>query len=117
MTAAGRPPAQATFRAASHTALIPPRRGSSQVRRPFPSSDTAIARRDGVSRTTAASPPGGTTVPDPTSWSYCLVTHLRLAPPGDSSSARSAPLGLSTGSSVGGTGSSARRAGRARSIS
>ena len=52
---------------------MPPRRGSSHVRRPLPSSEIAIARRDGVSRTTPASPPGRTTVPEPTSWSYWLV--------------------------------------------
>ena len=71
MTAAGRAPVQATLRAASQTAAAPPRRGSSHVRRPLPSSEIAIARRDGVSRTTPASPPGRTAVPEPTSWSYC----------------------------------------------
>jgi hypothetical protein len=71
VTAAGRAPEQATFRAASHTAAMPPRRGSSQVRRPSPSSDTAMARPDGAMRTTPASEPGRTTVPEPTSWSYC----------------------------------------------
>ena len=117
MTAAGRAPVQATLRAASHTALIPPRRGSSQVRRPFPTSDTAIAREDGVSRTTAASPPGRTTVPDPTSWSYCRVTQRRLAVPGEASSARRAVSVEVSGSSATSTGSSTRRAGRARATS
>ena len=41
-------------------------RGSSQVRRPLPSSATAMARSDGVRRTTPASPPGRTIVPEPT---------------------------------------------------
>ena len=46
VTAAGRAPVQATLRAASQTALMPPRRGSSQVRRPLPSRLIAMARSE-----------------------------------------------------------------------
>ncbi len=73
--AAGSAPLHATFRTACATASRPPRRGSSATRAPSPSSATATARFDGVRRTTAASPPGRSTVPEPTSWSYWAYTH------------------------------------------
>ena len=92
--------------------LMPPRRGSSQVRRPLPSSATAIARCDGVSRTTAASPPGRMTVPEPTRWSYCRVIQRRLAIFGRPSSARNVAVG-SAGRAGRSSGRSRSRAGRA----
>ena len=75
MIAAGSAPLHATFRTACATASRPPRRGSSATRAPSPSRATATARFDGVSRTTAASPPGRSTVPEPTSWSYWAYTQ------------------------------------------
>ena len=113
MIAAGSAPVQATFSTDCATASRPPRSGSSATRAPSPSSETAIARSEGVSRTTAASPPGRITVPEPTSWSYCAYTHAFEQMFGRASSAASSAEG-SAGSAIAASasGSSASAAGR-----
>ena len=93
--AAGVPPVQATFSADSQTASAPPRRGSSQTRRPLPSSDIEMARSEGVRRTTPASAPGRTIEPEPTYWSYWPYTHALEAMLGAASSVSSVAPGSS----------------------
>ena len=66
VTPRGAPPEQETLRAASHTAMAAPCRGSRKTWRPFPSVDTASARRVPLTRSTAASEPGRTSVLIPT---------------------------------------------------
>jgi len=75
VTPSGRPPAHDTLRAASHTAMAAPRRGSRKTWRPLPSVDIAIARRVPLMRSTAASEPGRTSVFVPTCWSYWRNAH------------------------------------------
>src|SRR2546427_7407857 len=60
VTPTGVAPEQETLRAASHTAMAAPRRGSRKTWRPLPSVDTASARGVPFTRRTAASEPGRT---------------------------------------------------------
>ena len=97
--AAGRAPTHATFRAASNTAAAPPARGSSRQWRSAQSVLSATARVVPGIRTTAASPPGRTTVSAPTRWSYCSYTQRLLAIVGFPSSSSHAAA-RSSGSAI-----------------
>ena len=69
VTASGVAPTATTLRAASHTAMAAPTRGSSTANRALPSVARAMAPDVPRTRTSAASPPGGITVSSPTWWS------------------------------------------------
>ena len=90
VTPTGVAPEQETLRAASHTAMAAPRRGSRKTWRPLPSVDTASARGVPFTRRTAASEPGRTRVLIPTCWSYWRKTHSLDPMLGDAQRARSA---------------------------
>src|SRR5262249_18579349 len=66
VTPRGSPPEHETLRAASHTAIAAPCRGSRKTWRPLPSVETARARRVPLTRRTAAAEPGKTRVLIPT---------------------------------------------------
>ena len=68
-------PSQAIERAASATAIAPPRYGSSAQKNGFTSLFKARAFEVPLTRTRAASPPGRSTVFVPTMWSYCVQIH------------------------------------------
>ncbi len=70
--ASGRAPTQATERAASATAIAPPRYGSIAQKKGLTSLFIAMPFFVPLTRMTAASPPGRWTVFDWTMWSYCV---------------------------------------------
>ncbi|PYM76941.1 MAG: hypothetical protein DME03_07375 [Candidatus Rokuibacteriota bacterium] len=85
VTPRGSPPEQDTLRAASHTAMAAPIRGSRKTWRPLPSVETAMARGVPFTRSTAASEPGRIKVLIPTCWSYWRNAHSLDAIVGDPS--------------------------------
>src|SRR5213595_2949256 len=87
-------PVQATLRAASATAALPPSYGSSRTYRLLQSVLTAMPNPSPRTRNRPASPPGAITVPAWTVESYCSKTHRLLATDGESRIWRSASDGV-----------------------
>src|SRR5262245_52019946 len=84
--ASGLAPVQAIERAASATAIAAPPYGSSAQKNGLTSLLIARALRVPLTRTSAASPPGRSTVLVPTMWSYCVQIQDFSATFGDARS-------------------------------
>ncbi len=86
--ASGTAPVHAIERAASATAIAPPRYGSRAQKNGLTSLFKARALVVPLTRTRAASPPGRSTVLVPTMWSYWVQIHDFSARFGEASNLR-----------------------------